>query len=109
MAVTGPFAGQPLFWEGADLAAPLRWHNVGGPVPASAVMERHADTRAAAPRPPVGPSSLAVPGAAGFVGAICVLVGVAQADSPFVLKAPGAWFFGIGAHAPSAAGSGTFV
>lgn len=109
VAVAGPFACQPLFWEGADLAALLRWHNVGGPVLALAVMERPAETRLAPPRSPVRPSSLTLPGAAGFVGAICVLVGVAQADSPFALKAPGAWFFGIGTHAPSAAGSGTFV
>ncbi len=43
------------------------------------------------------------------MGAVCVLTGVAQAGSPFVLKAPGAWFFGASAPAPSAAGSGTFL
>ena len=61
------------------------------------------------PRPPVRPYALALPGLAGFVGAVCVLIGVAQAGSPFVLKAPGAWFFGASARAPSAGGSGTFL
>ena len=61
------------------------------------------------PGPPVRPYSLALPGVAGFVGAVCVLTGVAQAGSPFVLKAPGAWFFGVSARAPSAAGTGTFL
>jgi hypothetical protein len=43
------------------------------------------------------------------VGAVCVLIGVAQAGSPFVLKSPGAWFFGIGTGAGSVAGNGTFL
>jgi alpha-1,6-mannosyltransferase len=41
-------------------------------------------------------------GLAGFAGSVCILIGTAQRGSPFVLKAPGAWFFGIGAHATSA-------
>jgi hypothetical protein len=45
---------------------------------------------------------------AGFVGAVCLLIGVAQAGSPFVLKAPGAWFFGASAGS-SGAGNGTFL
>jgi hypothetical protein len=61
------------------------------------------------PRAPVRPYSLTLPGLAGFVGAVCVLIGVAQAGSPFVLKAPGAWFFGAGAGAPAGAGNGTFL
>jgi hypothetical protein len=60
------------------------------------------------PRTPLRPYPLALPGVAGFVGALCVLIGVAQAGSPFVLKAPGAWFFGVSARAPSAE-SGTFL
>jgi len=73
------------------------------------VREHHAAPGRITPRPPVRPYSLALPGVAGFVGAVCVLTGVAQAGSPFVLKAPGAWFFGASAPAPSAAGSGTFL
>ena len=42
-----------------------------------------------APRPPVRPYSLALSGAAGFVGAVCVLLGVTQAGSPFVLEVSG--------------------
>jgi hypothetical protein len=66
-------------------------------------------TRRRTPHGPVRPYALARPGSAGFVGAVCVLLGVAQAGSPFVLKAPGAWFFGASGRVPSAGGSGTFV
>jgi alpha-1,6-mannosyltransferase len=71
--------------------------------------ERRVATRRRVPHPPVRPYALALPGLAGFAGAICVLIGVAQAGSPFVLKAPGAWFFGTSARVPSAGGSGTFL
>jgi alpha-1,6-mannosyltransferase len=54
-------------------------------------------------RAPVRPYALTAPGVAGFVGAVCVLIGVGQAGSPFTLKAPGAWFFGVGAGAGSGA------
>jgi alpha-1,6-mannosyltransferase len=57
---------------------------------------------------PVGLRSSAV---VGFLGLLCVLVGVAQAGSPFARKLPGGWFFGIGPSSPaSAAGrTGTFL
>jgi hypothetical protein len=60
-------------------------------------------------REPVRPYSLMVPALAGFVGALCVAIGVAQGGSPFALKAPGAWFFGVPAGAPSGTGNGTFL
>jgi hypothetical protein len=45
-----------------------------------------------------------VPGVAGFVGAVCVLVGSAQPGSPFTVASAGAWFFntGTGTSAPGA-------
>jgi alpha-1,6-mannosyltransferase len=47
---------------------------------------------------------LALSGAAGFTGCTLVLVGVATSTSPFALKLPSAWFFGIpGAPASSSA------
>lgn len=46
---------------------------------------------------------LGVVAATGFAGGLCVLIGVAQSGSPFVLKLPGAWFFGTG---PGPVGSG---
>ena len=30
----------------------------------------------------------------GTIGSLCILFGVAQPGSPFVVKAAGAWFFG---------------
>jgi hypothetical protein len=39
-------------------------------------------------------------GAGGFVGAVLVVVGAAQATSPFTSKLPGSWWFGV--PAPSA-------
>ena len=71
--------------------------------------EQRVETGPLAPRRTVRPYALKLPGVAGFVGAVCVLIGVAQPGSPFVLKAPGAWFFGASARAPSAAGSSTFL
>jgi alpha-1,6-mannosyltransferase len=60
-------------------------------------------------RAPVRPYPLTLPGVAGFVGAACVLIGVAHAGSPFALKSPEAWFFGVGAGAPAGAGDATFL
>ena len=34
-------------------------------------------------------------GACGFVGAVLVVVGAAQATSPFTSKLPGSWWFGV--------------
>jgi len=51
--------------------------------------------------------SLTWPGVVGFLGAVSVLIGVAQAGSPFVVKAPGAWFFGIDSSPGSK--NGTFL
>jgi hypothetical protein len=59
------------------------------------------------PGPPVRTYSLTWPGVVGFLGAVCVLIGAAQAGSPFVLKAPGAWYFGIGSSPGSK--NGTFL
>jgi alpha-1,6-mannosyltransferase len=42
-------------------------------------------------------------GACGFVGAVLVVVGAAQATSPFTSKLPGSWWFGV--PAPSAGAS----
>jgi alpha-1,6-mannosyltransferase len=51
------------------------------------------------------PYPLTRTGVAGFVGAVCVAIGVAQAGTPFVLEAPGAWFSGGSAGA----GNDTFL
>jgi alpha-1,6-mannosyltransferase len=41
----------------------------------------------------------------GTIGSLCILFGVAQPGSPFVVKAAGAWFFGTsGSSAPAGAG-----
>jgi alpha-1,6-mannosyltransferase len=45
----------------------------------------------------------------GFIGCTLVLIGVATANSPFALKLPGAWFFGIprgGATSPAVTTNG---
>lgn len=47
------------------------------------------------------PVPLAVSGAAGFVGSVCVLLGVLQAGSPFAAGNAGAWFFGTVAAPPA--------
>ncbi|HEX3842434.1 MAG TPA: polyprenol phosphomannose-dependent alpha 1,6 mannosyltransferase MptB [Acidimicrobiales bacterium] len=39
------------------------------------------------------------------MGSLCVLVGVTQSGSPFAVKSPGAWFFGIASGPSSTAGS----
>ena len=52
---------------------------------------------------------LAVAGATGFVGSLCVLVGVAQSGSPFTSKLPNAWFFGLGTGASGAGQDGTYL
>ena len=46
-------------------------------------------------RPALCPVPLTLTAATGFIGSLCVLVGVTQAGSPFAVKAPGAWFFGL--------------
>jgi hypothetical protein len=61
------------------------------------------------PRGPLRPYALTLPGVTGFVGAVCVLIGVGQAGSPFALKSPGAWFFGTGAGVPAGVGTATFL
>ncbi len=52
---------------------------------------------------------LSVAGATGFVGSLCILVGVAQTGSPFVSKMSGAWFFGIGQRVSGASQNSTFL
>src|SRR5579872_2446846 len=42
------------------------------------------------------------PAILGFIAVAAITAGVAQGQSPFVSKAPGAWFFGV----PAASGSG---
>jgi hypothetical protein len=52
---------------------------------------------------------LSVTGTTGFVGSLCVLVGVAQSGSPFTSKLPDAWFFGIGTGASGAGQNSTYL
>jgi alpha-1,6-mannosyltransferase len=59
-------------------------------------------------RRPLDPISLRWSGLFGFIGAVCILIGTAQAGSPFVLKAPGAWFFGI-ATSPGSGRNGAYL
>jgi alpha-1,6-mannosyltransferase len=72
-------------------------------------MEEGVVTRRAVPRPPLRSYPLTLLGVSGFVGAVCVLIGVSQTGSPFVVKAPGAWFFGVNAGAPAGGGNGAFL
>ena len=46
-------------------------------------------------RRPLPSVPLRLVGATGFIGALCVLIGVAQDGSPFTLQEPGAWYFGV--------------
>jgi alpha-1,6-mannosyltransferase len=39
---------------------------------------------------------LRVAGATGFIGSVCIFIGVAQSGSPFAVKLSDAWFFGTG-------------
>ena len=92
------------FGAGANRRILLRRH--GGGVGAG--HQRTARlSRESGGRTPVRPIRSRWPGVAGFVGAVCVLIGVAQAGSPFVLKAPGAWYFGVGTSPGSK--NGTFL
>jgi hypothetical protein len=54
------------------------------------------------------PSRLLVrPAVLGFIGLAAIAAGAAQPDSPFALKLPGSWFFGVpagSAHQPSTSG-----
>ena len=59
-------------------------------------------------RPTLRQIPLSVVGATGFVGSLCVLMGVVQARSPFVSKLPDAWFFGIG-HGTGTSQNATFL
>lgn len=51
-------------------------------------------------------TSLGVCGIVGFLGSACVLLGVAQAGSPFSVRAAGAWFFATsgGSRRPTSTG-----
>jgi alpha-1,6-mannosyltransferase len=64
---------------------------------------------AAEGRHPLRQVPLSVAGATGFVGSLCVLVGVAQSGSPFTSKLPDAWFFGVGAGTSGAGQDGTYL
>jgi alpha-1,6-mannosyltransferase len=55
----------------------------------------------------VAPVSVRSAGLVGTIGSLCILLGVAQPGSPFVVHAPGAWFFGMPGPSPSAGGGGT--
>jgi alpha-1,6-mannosyltransferase len=63
------------------------------------------------PARPLRPVGLRLAGTGGFVGALCILLGTAQGGSPFVLKLPGAWFFGTSSTVapPSSGGAVTFL
>lgn len=52
---------------------------------------------------------LSIAGATGFVGTLCVLVGVAQSGSPFTSKLPNAWLFGLGRGAYGTGTDGTYL
>jgi len=76
----------------------------------SAVVDTPRAAGAAVPVTPTRPLvPLSVPGAAGFCGALCVLLGVAQPGSPFVVQAPGAWFFGSAGAAPAPSADARFL
>ncbi|MGH9018489.1 MAG: polyprenol phosphomannose-dependent alpha 1,6 mannosyltransferase MptB [Acidimicrobiales bacterium] len=47
-----------------------------------------------------GSRLLVRPAVLGFVAVCAITVGVLQPDSPFILKMPGAWFFGVPASTP---------
>ena len=51
---------------------------------------------------------LRVAGATGFIGSLCILIGVAQSGSPFAAKLSDAWFFGTGG-ASGASQDNTFL
>ena len=101
-------APEPLFWKSANRGVLLRRHGRGVLRRALGVMESRSPGQTTL-RTLLRPYGLALPGVAGFVGAVAVLIGVAQAGSPFVLKEPGAWFFGTGDGAPTKGGNGTFL
>jgi len=47
------------------------------------------------------------PALLGFVGSVAILAGASQPNSPFTLKLPGAWWFGIPASPSGPADRGT--
>ena len=53
-------------------------------------------------RPGRVPAWLAGWGACGFAGAVLVVAGAAQPASPFAVKLPGSWWFGVPAPSPGA-------
>ena len=58
-----------------------------------------------------GSSLLVRPAILGFIAICAITAGVAQGQSPFTLKEPGAWFFGVPTSnnaAPAHAGPGLF-
>ncbi len=61
-----------------------------------AVLSRVAGTGGSARSRLGGLVPLPIAGVTGFLGAVSVLVGVAQGGSPFTLHLPGAWLFGVG-------------
>jgi alpha-1,6-mannosyltransferase len=55
------------------------------------------------------PVPLRVAGATGFIGSVCILIGVAQPGSPFASKLADAWFFGIGNGSSNVGQNSTFL
>lgn len=55
------------------------------------------------------PLPLRAGAAVGFVGAVCVLIGVAQSGSPFASKLPNSWFFGVARGTSDVSRNGTFL
>ncbi len=55
------------------------------------------------------PIPLRTTAATGFIGAVCILIGVAQTGSPFASKLPDAWFFGLPNGASGVRQNGTFL
>jgi hypothetical protein len=56
-----------------------------------------------------GSRFLVGPAVLGFLATLLIAFGVSQPDSPFVLKLPGAWFFGISANDPTTTTKGLFL
>ena len=54
-----------------------------------------------------GSRLLVRPAILGFIGIVAIIAGVSQQRSPFVLKIPGAWFFGV--NAPGATPSSHYL
>ncbi len=55
------------------------------------------------------PFPLRASAATGFIGSVCILIGVTQNGSPFASKLPNSWFFGIATGTSGVNRNGTFL